>query len=178
MVSFSHLRPIPRLLYTQRACPESPDNVRMHASTVLQQRWAAVGNMRGVRGQSAPGLTDQLPSVARLSGQRRCSPLARPGSRQIPQTFISQNPKFRGQNLCWLHLGKPSKKTRIFYGQADRKGWPHPIPPLRSGVLCFFWGVHLTSVFDYTWFETNFDKKKCFLTLCMTLWLCEDEHFK
>ena len=28
-------------------------------------------------------------------------------------------------------------------------------PPLRSGVLCFFWGVHLTLVYDYTWVETD-----------------------
>ena len=53
-------------VHTQRACPEPPDNVRMHASTVLQQR-RAVGNMRRVRGHPAPGLTDQPPSVARLA---------------------------------------------------------------------------------------------------------------
>ena len=53
-------------VHTQRACPEPPDNVRMHASTVLQQR-RVVGNMRRVRGHPAPGLTDQPPSVARLA---------------------------------------------------------------------------------------------------------------
>ena len=53
------------------------------------------------------------------------------------------------------------KKKRIFYGQGDPKSCPPP--PLRSAVLCFFfWGVHLTSVFDYTWFEINFDKKMIF----------------
>ena len=37
-----------------------------------------------------------------------------------------------------LSLGKSSKKKQIFYGQADRKGWPPLPPPLRSGDLCFF----------------------------------------
>ena len=35
-------------------------------------------------------------------------------------------------------------KKRIFYGQADCKGWPPP-PPLRSGVLWFF----LRGTFDF-----------------------------
>ena len=52
------------------------------------------------------------------------------------------------------------QKKRIFYGQADRRGWP---PPPYGQLFCvFFWGVHLTSVFDYKWFETNFDKKNVF----------------
>ena len=43
------------------------------------------------------------------------------------------------------------KKIRIFYGQADRKGWPPPPPPPYGQVICvFFGGVHLTSVYDYT----------------------------
>ena len=68
MVSFLSLAAANEALqvHTQRACPEPPDNVRMHASTVLQQR-RAVGNMRRVRGHPAPGLTDQPPSVARLA---------------------------------------------------------------------------------------------------------------
>ena len=68
MVSFFSLAAANEALqvHTQRACPEPPDNVRMHASTVLQQR-RVVGNMRRVRGHPAPGLTDQPPSVARLA---------------------------------------------------------------------------------------------------------------
>ena len=72
-----------------------------------------------------------------------------------------------GFRLCWyLHATKLSlalscgdelivegkfsirevvKKKRISYGQADRKGWP---PPLT--VRCFFLGLHLTLVYDYT----------------------------
>ena len=40
------------------------------------------------------------------------------------------------------------QKKRIFYGQADPKDWPPTPPPtLRSAVLWFFWGVHLTLVY-------------------------------
>ena len=43
--------------------------------------------------------------------------------------------------------GSRQKKTRIFYGQADRKGWP---PPPYGQLFCdFFGGVHLTLVYDY-----------------------------
>ena len=52
------------------------------------------------------------------------------------------------------------RKKRIFYGQGDRYGWPPPLTV--SCFVFFFWGLHLTSVFDYKWFETHFDKKKMF----------------
>ena len=87
------------------------------------------------------------------------------------------NISFQLQKKYFLNFDKGSrqKKTRIFYGQADRKGWP---PPLRPAVLCFF----LRCTFDFCfWLYMIWNKcwqKKCFLTLCMTLWLCEDEHFK
>ena len=61
--------------------------------------------------------------------------------------------------------GSRQKKKRIFYGQADRKGWPPPPPPYGQLFCDFFWGVNLTLVYDYTWFETNFDQKKFFYPL-------------
>ena len=56
------------------------------------------------------------------------------------------------KQLCTIHRKQLSlirevvKKTRIFYGQADRKGWP---PPPYGQLFCdFFGGVHLTLVYD------------------------------
>ena len=43
-------------------------------------------------------------------------------------------------------------------------------------------GGKLRCTFDFCFWLymiwNKFWQKKCFLTLCMTLWLCEDEHFK
>ena len=62
-------------------------------------------------------------------------------------------------DLC-INLGKSSIKKMIFYGQADRKGWP---PPLPSGVLWFF----LRGAFNFgLWLCTSWNqiwpKKKIF----------------
>ena len=37
-----------------------------------------------------------------------------------------------------------------------------PPPPYGQLFCDFFWGAHLTLVYDYTWVETNFDQKKFF----------------
>ena len=83
--------------------------------------------------------------------------------------LLDFSPLFSEVNPCFKYLfiqslGKsPIKKERIFYGQADSiKG----LTPPYGQVFCdFFWGVHLTSVYDYTWVETNFDKKNVFYPL-------------
>ena len=56
-------------------------------------------------------------------------------------------------------LGKSSKKIGYLTVRLTVRVDP---PPYGQLFCVFFWGVHLTSVFDYTWFKTNFDKQNVF----------------
>ena len=60
----------------------------------------------------------------------------------------------------WLSLGKPSKKNNGYF--TVRLIVRFDPPPYGQLICVFFWGVHLTSVFDNTWFETNFVQKYVF----------------
>ena len=126
-------------MHTQRACPEPPDNVRMHASTVLQQR-RVVGNMRRVRGHPAPGLTDQPPSVARLArgatGQvaaslpdstnfylRKFRCLAWPGQRVRWPWLTMHEANFQGASFLCNHHFAQQEHLLFKIIQSLLKGW-------------------------------------------------------
>ena len=67
--------------------------------------------------------------------------------------------RFEKQNLSRRCLGK-YKMNGIFCGQADRKGWPHP---LLTVSFSWFFGVSLTLDYDYVFLNGFSTTKKSLL---------------
>ena len=114
-------------VHTQRACPEPPDNVRMHASTALQQR-RVVGNMRRVRGHPAPGLTDQPPSVARL---------ARGGTGQVAASLPDSTNFYLRKFRCLAWPGQRVRWPWLTMHEANFQGASFAIITLHNKSTCY-----------------------------------------